>query len=222
MHDAPSSPKSFLRRRMYLVDPAFQWKHALTIAGIVFLVSTLISLAMFGTLHQQARMRAADPMNYVSDVTTIILLFAIGCAALTAGGVGLWSILVTHRMCGPMFVMDRCLRELTAGRLPKLRALRKNDEFKELYNTFSEAVESIRKRAKTDHAMVCNTLELARKNVQGTAESQREFLTALMPQLEKLQGDLEYLLNEKGQVVIAGGPQPKACDRQVTAPAMPA
>src|SRR5262245_38755540 len=123
-------PKSY-RRKQYLINPGFQWKVAGTIAVAVFLFSILISITLYGTLHQQARLRAANPVTYSADVTSVMICFGLGFAAITAGGVGLWSILMTHRVCGPMYVMKRYLLELAGGRLPSLRPLRKRDEFKD-------------------------------------------------------------------------------------------
>lgn len=169
----------------------------MTIALMVFLVSSVISVGVFAALHQQARLRNADPLQAFGSVAPLLLTFAVGCAALTAGGVGLWSILVTHRLCGPVFVMERYLRELKNGHLPTLRGLRKHDELKELYRTLGDAVESLRGRAKAELAIVCDALELVRNGVSAGEDGKRQCLLLLTPQLEKLRLDFVGLLNDE-------------------------
>ena len=70
----------------------------------------------------------------LSSSAFIIIASSLGFAVLAAAAFGLWSITVTHRICGPMFVMERYLREMAAGRFPKKRPLRQKDAFKEFYD----------------------------------------------------------------------------------------
>jgi methyl-accepting chemotaxis protein len=151
------------QRKQYLINPGFQWKIAGTIAAGVFVLSIIIGITLYGTLHQQARLRAADPAGYVAPVTSVMVCFALGFAALSAGGVGLWSILMTHRICGPIFVMKRYLLELAQGRIPSLRPLRKRDEFKDLYEAFDQAISSLRTARQRELVQLGTALEAIRE-----------------------------------------------------------
>src|SRR3990172_9454749 len=123
---APCTARQFRRRQM-IVNPAFQWKYALSLGLAVFLVSSTLSCSLFAALHEQARHRLLFPASYSTDVATLILLSAFGFSVLMAGVVGFWMVLVTHRVCGPLFVLERHFRQLAAGRLPSLRPLRRKD-----------------------------------------------------------------------------------------------
>ncbi len=208
------------RRRKYLINPAYQWKQACTIAVIVFLSSSIISFATFGVLHQQARMRLADPSGYHADVTSIILLFAVGSSALTAGGIGLWSILMTHRICGPAFVLDRSMNELREGRFPKMRGLRKKDELQGLYTSTSEAVEALEGRARRELATVADALDLARSAQQASDTVRVTSLQSLASQLEQLRGELAESLQDMDNPVSAKGTEPASacCPSPLAAP----
>ena len=149
------------QRKQYLINPGFQWKIAGTIAIAVFLLTIMVSIVLFGTLHQQARLRAANPAGYTAQVTSVMVLFGLGFAAITAGGVGLWSILMTHRVCGPMFVMKRYLLEIAEGRIPSLRPLRKRDEFKDLYEAFDQAVATLRTAKQRELKQLAAAIEAA-------------------------------------------------------------
>lgn len=184
------------RRKQYLINPSFQWKVAGTIAVAVFLFSVLISITLYGTLHQQARLRASDPMGYTAEVTSVMICFGLGFAAITAGGVGLWSILMTHRICGPMFVMKRYMLELADGRLPSLRPLRKRDEFKDLYDAFDLAIAGLR-TAKQKELMQLNTaLEAAKQAQTGDSAASRQAIASLLERIEGLRAKAQEALAE--------------------------
>jgi methyl-accepting chemotaxis protein len=184
------------RRKQYLINPSFQWKIAGTIAIAVFLFTVLISITLYGTLHQQARLRAADPMGYTAEVTSIMICFGLGFAAITAGGVGLWSILMTHRICGPMFVMKRYMLELAEGRLPSLRPLRKRDEFKDLYDAFDLAISALRS-AKQRELMQLNTaMDAIRQSQTGDTAATRQAIQTVMDRIEGLRVKAQEALAE--------------------------
>ncbi len=190
-----SEAKSY-KRKQYLINPNFQWKVAGTIAVAVFLFSILISVTLYGTLHQQARLRSADPTGYVAPVTSVMLCFALGFAALTAGGVGLWSILMTHRICGPMFVMKRYLLEVAQGRIPSLRPLRKRDEFKDLYQAFDQAISGLR-AAKQRELMQLNTAwDAVREAQAGDVEVMQQKLEVLSERIEWLRTKAQESLSD--------------------------
>lgn len=184
------------QRKQYLINPGFQWKVAGTIAVAVFLFSILISITLYGTLHQQARLRAADPVGYTASVTSVMVCFALGFAALTAGGVGLWSILMTHRVCGPMFVMKRYLLEVAQGRLPSLRPLRKRDEFKDLYEAFDQAISALRANKQRELLQLNTALEAARQAQSGDADSVQQKIETVMERIEWLRTKAQESLSE--------------------------
>jgi hypothetical protein len=141
--NAPDRPRQRYRRK-YVIDPAFQWKYALTAAAMVLMLSFLISAVQYGVLHQQARLRVMNPGTYHAEVALVIVLFGAAFGSLSALAVTIWCIRISHRVAGPLFVLERYLRELQAGRFPKVRPLRRKDEFKHVHRTLADAVESLK------------------------------------------------------------------------------
>lgn len=176
------------RRRQYVVNSAFQWKLAATITLTVFLVSTIMGSIVCYIFHYQARMRPIDPRTYTTSVTYIILIAAVGFALVTAMAVGLWSILLTHRICGPLMVMRRFLIELKDGHLPKsVRPLRRRDEFKEIYGLFSEAIKTLRAEANQQVGALADAIREARAAKELDGDARDTALESLATELEALQ-----------------------------------
>ena len=97
-----------------------------------------------------------------------------------------WSIVATHRICGPLFVIERYLRELTRGQLPKLRPLRRKDEFNQLYSVFAEMFESLRAKRRADIAVLTEALETAQSVAGGDGQTREDALESLTSQIESL------------------------------------
>ncbi len=155
------------RRQKRVVSPGFQWRYAMLLAGTVFVTSSILSVVMFAVLHHQARMRLINPQNATVEVGAAMLCFCVGLSGLMAAIVALGSLAFTHRMCGPLTVLKRYFDELSEGRLPVVRRLRRRDEFKELMASFASTVECMEKRRQTAVGALDAVLENARQLVDG-------------------------------------------------------
>ncbi len=174
------------RRHKYVVDPAFQWRFAATISATVFLVSCIMGSVLYGVLHQQARLRLMHPETYSAQVTTVVLFASVIFAALTAGGVAVWCIGATHRICGPLLVIEQGFREMMKGGFPKLRPLRRNDEFNEFYSVFMQMVDSVKARRQKDLDALDDALETARAALDEIGGSSKDVLKSVAQKIQSL------------------------------------
>ena len=147
-------------RRILVVNPGFQWKHAMTISLLVLVISSVMSAVLYETLHQQAILESQAGDTQSSRMTFTFFLSGIAFAVLTTGGVMFWCLVTSHRICGPIFVLTRALRELADGRIPTLRPLRKKDEFKEVYLLLIDVVDSLKARRVAEMEALCEALAL--------------------------------------------------------------
>lgn len=178
------------RRATYVINPRVQWRYALSIAAMAFLMSTILSSVLYGVLHHQARMRLIDPVGYSTNAGPAVLLFALAFAFVTAGGIGLWCIMMTHRMCGPMYVLSQHFKTLSEGRFPKMRNLRKKDEFKELYAGFRDAVDTMKCSREKELDAFNNMLGNAKSAMDSDDHACRQALEAMACQMNDMRKDL--------------------------------
>jgi hypothetical protein len=92
-----------------------------------------------------------------------------GLAMFAAAGLGLWSILATYRVVGPLYVMTRQLGVLAEGRYPQLRPLRQGDEFQEFYELLHRVV-SVLKAREVDEALRLDQAVQALQALPGASE----------------------------------------------------
>jgi hypothetical protein len=215
---ASNPKKTKARRRKYIINPAFQWKYALTLGLAVFLVASIVNCAVFASLHEQARDRFIHPTSYSSNAGMLILMSAFGFSVLTAGAVGFWMVITTHRICGPLFVLDKYFRYLAAGRLPGLRPLRRKDEFKDLFKSFTRAVDRIRADQQAELGAVTKALASARSDRYMDEQACRQALDTIARQLENLRRTMADSLGEEP----AERPSPNPKDGSRPAAPLPA
>lgn len=183
-----------------ILRPAFQWKYTLMIVVGVFLVSALMGLELFGVLFQQARARVvAMGPTHPGEIRAALVFSTLGFAAVPALAFGVWSIFFTHRMCGPLLVMEGCLAELTEGRFPKRRRLRKKDEFKDFYVVFWRAINAIKARKRSDLKRYTEIMNLAKAAEQGDDDARGHALAQICEISETLCEEAQTALATKSQ-----------------------
>jgi methyl-accepting chemotaxis protein len=125
----------------------------------------------------QAQLAASDAKVMVG----LISAFAIFLIVLA-----ILSVFITHRMVGPVYVMRRYLRELGTGTLPRVRRLRRGDEFVDLFETLVETLVSMERRAREEIALL-------------------ERLRAELPADAPVHADLDAMLARKRAMIQPGG-----------------
>ncbi|MCP3058203.1 signal protein [Myxococcus sp. K38C18041901] len=167
--DTHKATRPSYTRRTYLLDREFQLKYILLLAGI-----GAGSVAVFGALTHRLHATSVDTGVGAGDsILWLTVLGSVGLGAL----LGLFGLLFTHRVAGPVHVMSLYVAALAAGRYPRLRPLRKKDELKRFFDRFSEAVDRIRQR-EADEAHALEGALAALKPVATTPEA-REALETL-------------------------------------------
>lgn len=149
MSDAHSQRKI----RNLLLDKKFQLKYTL----IMVVFATVISIALGAFLVQATRESSRVESLGVPELDAqidaelatkdrkvlVALVIFWGMLSLSVMGTG---ILATHKIAGPAYSLQRSLHEVTEGKLPKLRGLRKGDELQALAEEMTHMLDALRER----------------------------------------------------------------------------
>ncbi len=188
------------RRRQYLVNAAFQWKYAIFVVVIVFCLTVFLTSVLFGVLFDEARSRVlyySDPTAAGAPQPTVTFLgAALGFSALVSLAFGIWSVFVTHRICGPLSVIQHQIMDLAYGRFPRKRPLRKTDEFKDFYDRFWRAVEVLRAQKQSDLHELAEAIALARAACDAHPDERRRALDSVAALLEAMRERVAEQLGE--------------------------
>ncbi len=166
------------KRRVYLVDRAFQIKYT------VFMMAAGLAIALaFGIWIWQAHLQTTELVTVDPSLRSVLqagdrqLLFVfVGIAVLMSVALGLVGLLVTHRVAGPLFVMSHYLSVLARGRYPRMRTLRRSDELKSFFRLFLDAVAALKER----EARHASMLEDAAQRMRGALPRSPELGSAIV------------------------------------------
>jgi signal transduction histidine kinase len=188
-----------VRRRAYLVDPPFQLK-------LVFLVmawGAVLAVAV-GLMGYEVQQRALEAVRETAQRAAIArssrqMLAALGgMSAFSLLLLGLVSLLISHRVAGPLRVLSYFLELLAEGRYPPPRALRRHDELKAFHAHFLETVESMKTR----------DARLLRRIDEVLARARRDQLQD--PALAEALRELELDAGERRRALAEASPPPAA------------
>jgi hypothetical protein len=137
-----------ISRRTYVIDRGFQLKYTLLLVGAGAFVSLLFGGMMYVT-HVNAARELVVPDSVHQELARIestLLVLMATVSVLMAAALGLFGILITHRVAGPVYVMSHYITVLARGRYPIMRQLRKSDELREFFQQFQDALDLLRAR----------------------------------------------------------------------------
>ena len=150
------------RRKKYIVHKKVQYKYAILTVAMLVLYTMVLLAAIFAPsivifisedVPLSARAEAANAFLLLNrymwpGIAAIILLF------------GAVSIFITHRVAGPLFVIERMINQIAGGNLSTRIKLRKGDdliEFEQSMNRMAEKLEAslseLQERARNLSAM---------------------------------------------------------------------
>lgn len=183
-------------KRSYIINPAFQWKIAGWLMVDVAAVCALMGVILYGVLEQRARAQVLGVGTEAVGAGTLILGFALIFSVLAAATFGMFSIIMTHRLCGPLHVLGRYFNDLAGGRLPKVRSLRKRDEFKEFYGDFRRAVDKMKAAKRIELSALQGILEVTKAAIERDDQTRKGALELASRRIEALRDRVAFSLGE--------------------------
>ncbi len=216
VHQKQAAPKSN-RRKKYIINPAFQWKYMSIVGGGVFVASCLMSTILYGMVYYQARERLlhlsqAEPLQN----TYGILIFAGAFALLMAAGFAAWTMILTHRIGGPIHVMMNYFADLSNSKIPKVRPLREKDELKSFHDSFRRAADSLRCDREAEIKMLDEVLQIANQAGQ-SSDAPKQSMTDLVSKLQSLHMHLSNSIGADANFNSSANSKTQTSDEAVSA-----
>jgi signal transduction histidine kinase len=168
------------RRLIPIVDRAFQFKYTGVILGVAAATSSVLGAFLYGAYNEMNsmlvivatlnQMPGAIPANI--DGENVTAVFRILGASLVGevAILGVLGLVITHRVCGPIFVVTRHLQTMIDGKHPTLRAQRAGDEFSSLFETFRALIDKSRARDDDEAKKLGAVIAAAKDGRLGDAE----------------------------------------------------
>jgi len=213
------APKAKFRRRTFLIDRGFQLKYTIIIALIGALIAVL-----WGTLFYKANKENSEQVMLTLKVDpelqalservedklagedAKILYYLSGFILAVVFSLGIWGVLITHRVAGPIFIISRYVDQVTNGEYPDPRPLRKKDELREFFIKFNDMLNAIKEREKDDVATLQKVLDGSKGVVTSLSGDRAEEFARTIQTLREMQ--------ERKQRMLVGPQQPPLEDKK--------
>ena len=142
--------------RNMLLDRGFQLKYVGFVLSLSLVLSMALGFFLIKQMTENSRMvlldsdldpvfREALIASDAQSVWVLVAMLAVFNVFLAIG-----TIVLTHRVVGPVYVFRRFLKEIEEGSLPPVRKLRKGDEFVRAHQQLCATVDALRERVRND------------------------------------------------------------------------
>lgn len=176
------------KRRNYFIDKQFQSKFVLKFCGVVIVSSLVIGVIIFFMSRGSTTVAIENTHVIVKKTADFILPVVIDTLLLTAMfsalAVAIISLLVSHKISGPLFRLKREIDEVKNGDLGRNFNIRSDDQMQALALSLNEMAISLRGkyvRLKDKYQDLSGYLE---KNNFSVSEDGRESLKRKLKDIE--------------------------------------
>jgi hypothetical protein len=166
----------YKRRLIPIVDRRFQFKYTAIIVAIAAVVSTVLGYLLLKSYWEMNEVidlaslspEVNDKLN--TDDAKKVFMITLGFLVVEVVGLGVMGLLITHRVVGPIFVLQRHLTTLLGGKYPNVRPLRQGDEFRDAFDVFSKVISSLKQRDTDDLEKLKSLVEKAKAKGMSDAD----------------------------------------------------
>jgi signal transduction histidine kinase len=155
----------YKRRLIPIIDRGFQFKYTgimVLVAGVVSTVLGFLLLSAYREMNEIIQVSEMIGQRMDADDARRVFYMVVGFLVAEVVIIGLLGLLITHRVCGPIFVVNRNLRAIIEGRYPSVRPLRSGDEFREAFDTMVDVITILKERDDSEAKALREIIESAR------------------------------------------------------------
>ncbi len=181
-----AAPKYQRSIRNYLLNLRYQLKYTLTIVGISLVLTGSLGWVVMSKAHEATRnqqeasrvvqVRAMDSTDEMAQQLKaqfekndavfehndkVMRLALIGFGLLLVVVLGIYGIVMTHKVAGPLYKVSLHLDKIRDGKLGVVYNLRKGDELVDFFEHFKNAHDALRARTMADIALLDKAIAMA-------------------------------------------------------------
>src|SRR5688572_23680233 len=159
---APPAGGRYQRRwRNYLLNSHLQLRFTLVIVAISVLLTGSLGWVIMYKQREASRLvqvRAMDPTDELAQQLVqqfsrgdqVIMAVLVAFGILLALILSAYSIVITHKVAGPLYKVTMYLDKMRDGKLGQVYNLRKGDELVDFFEHFKNAHDALRARTRED------------------------------------------------------------------------
>lgn len=142
------------RRKIYFINPRFQWRFIGFMAAVSLLAISLLfasNVLFFWNMTQDARAAGLAPDNpffdFLQEQKSTLSMLYFGVSALVFLLMTGLGVRYSHRIAGPLYRLNSHMKGIADGAEPAPVNFRRGDQFQELAANFNAMIAQLKKRA---------------------------------------------------------------------------
>jgi methyl-accepting chemotaxis protein len=142
------------RRKVYLINPRFQWRFIGFMAVVSLLAIALLfvsNVLFFRNMTQDALAAGLAPDNpffdFLEEQKSSLSMLYFGVSAVAFVLMMGLGVLYSHRIAGPLYRLNTHMKGIADGAEPAPVKFRRRDQFPELAGNFNAMIARLTKRA---------------------------------------------------------------------------
>lgn len=177
------------RRRQYFIDKKFQTKFMVKFASLVVIAAAISGIIVYLMARSTVTTSFENSRLVIKSTADFILPSVLLSGAIVIISVGLATILIalftSHKIAGPLYRLERDIKEVSSGNLQMRFSLRKSDEMKSLADGLNAMVDALKddviniKKASSEieASLNANNIESARSKLNDLKKITDKFRT---------------------------------------------
>ena len=187
----------FIRKRI-LISRKLQFKYVGVILVAILASCTLITLTVYfacwsSLAETDANIQTTIAVGKILDNINIMILFELPILLLLACFVG---ILVSHKIAGPVYRLQKAARDVAQGDLTVSVSLRSDDELRNLSDAFNSVIENMQRLVSKDKKLIFELSQITNTLYEKLKDKKinEDDALALIRKLNDLVGELKTLI----------------------------
>lgn len=184
-------------RRQFLIAKKFQLKFAILLLSFVFFTALITSFIVYYAMMVQMGQKLANvyPQGMLLPILAKVNAHVIGLFLLVAPLIALLSILLSFRIAGPLYRINRSLRRIASGDFTGQISLRAQDEFKSLADSINHLANEVRMSVQIQKGHVDKAL-MELETIKKALEANPAYQAELREAFQRLNDEVIGLKNE--------------------------
>ncbi len=189
--------KPKFKRKQYLVSPKFQLKYSGIILLLMFITALMCSYVVYYTsmVMMGEKLASVYPQGRLVSIVKLVNLRILLSLILMSPVVIVIGILLSHKIAGPIFRIERFLNKMASGDFTSRISLRKGDELMTIAERMNSLSESL-KGAISNHKVLSENALAEFNELKKTFTASPHDAPGIGERIKKLEGELKEMTKE--------------------------
>ena len=174
-------------RRIFIINPRFQYKFSFIICSLVFLASLIYPITIYDLMESMISLNPDNASQYEEHRISLLITLALIQFGLL-GFIFVVCIRVSHRIAGPMYKMQLFLENIRQGEEIYPLSFRDGDQFHEVAEDLNDTIEYLTSKSEEEREYLGEVSDYIENIALVVPEDKKPVLEEIQRKIKQIQG----------------------------------